>query len=142
MKAKVQKLVGALGPDVCKMVKFLDTKQPSVALDNPNMQIATVTDQRNEIVGAVPFEKAFIVSAAYVTQATNPSEELPAGNAIAGAIEQAAQSQDVGKILFILPESYPKFPGEKMIRIVEHKIPQRAEPMMGCHTPSATTYLN
>ena len=143
-KAKVTKWAGASSADVCKLVEWLHLSKSPVQLENPNLQFATVTNQSNEIVGCVPFERVFVVNADAVAYKTTPSNSLPAGNTAAGAIELAAQEQGVGKVLMVLSPHHPPSPGEKWIRVVEQPVNAHPKPFpeVTCHTDSPSRFLN
>ncbi len=141
-KAKVHKWVAMSQQDLCKLIGWLDDRS-AIEFENENLLIASVTNQRGELVGCVPFEKVFLVPGSAILQDTAPLEDRPVACEASKAIKREGQKSGVGKLLVVLSEDHPSFPGEKWVRVIEQQIPH--VPMQGLDFPlqqSTAAYLN
>jgi hypothetical protein len=101
-------------------------------------KVATATNQHGEVVATSSIENCYLVVPK--TAATSMKDCYDAGVALEEALLTHAQLKGVTRLLIVLPDGFPPDPQERLIRVVERKVPQLGySPVV----PQATTqYLN
>lgn len=146
-RATVQKYWGIPFSDLTNIIEWLNTGGsgvPASALSNPNLQIATVANECDQVIAYVPFEKVYVVPAYAISPKASPEEALQAGNSVDEAIADRAQSEGITRVLLILSPEHPHMPEEKVIRVVERAV-ERNDSLFDVGWPVrklATPYLN
>ena len=88
---------------------------------NPTLRIVQVTNAAGQVICYCPIQQAVILNPPVRNPQATSIEMFAAGSIIEGEIVKSQgkrNSAGASKLLMILPENTPSFPGEKWVRVV------------------------
>jgi len=110
---------------------------------NPSVvQVATAINSNGKTVCHCTIEPCYVLASAPNPLATELERYL-AGEVIENALLSQAQLKGISRMLIVLPDDFPSEPNERLVRVLELKVPQ-IEAMQGvdCVAQSPAAYLN
>lgn len=144
-RTKIQRWAGISYADLCNIFSWLDLNRSSVEFNNPNLLVASATNERGETVCYTTAEPIFLVNAYAVSPSNTPEEAQKAGDSLDLALADASRKANVGRMLIVVPADAPSQPGERYLRVVERKVqpqPFTTNQRIGCLDSPTRFFLN